>query len=158
MVFDPSAKRVIELAFEEARRLGHAYVGTEHLLLGLIAEGKSIGAKVLVAAGVDLERARGEVEALTGRGQPDMPGPLHVTTEKLLPFAPRLKPIFELATAEALKLKSTRIGTGHVLLALARDRESLAGRALTKLGVDEDALRRELDALARADGEFPPDT
>ena len=128
------------LAQEEARLLNHNYIGTEHILLGLIHEGEGVAAKVLIDLGITEERARAEVEAIIGRGGKEPSG--HV------PFTPRAKKVLELSLREALQLGHNYIGTEHILLGIVSEGEGVAVQVLTKLGVGLDAVRRAtLDAM-----------
>jgi hypothetical protein len=146
--FTDRARRVVVLAQEEARLLNHNYIGTEHLLLGLLSEGEGVGARALVSMGVDLGGARFEVEAIIGRGTDAPSG--HI------PFTPRAKKVLELSLREALQLGHNYIGTEHILLGLIREGSGVAAQALTKLGVGLDVTRqRVIDMLA---GEGAPPT
>ncbi len=125
--------KVIMLAQEESRRLGHNYVGTEQLLLGTIGEGTGIGAKVLQSMGVTLKTARIEVEKIIGRGAG------FVAVE--VPFTPRAKRVLELSLEEARQLGHNYIGTEHLLLGLIREGEGVAITVLKNLGVDSTQVR-----------------
>ena len=126
--FTEKAIKVIMLAQEEARRLGHNFVGTEQILLGLIGEGTGVAAKVLKSMGVNLKDARVEVEKIIGRGSG------FVAVE--IPFTPRAKRVLELSLEEARQLGHNYIGTEHLLLGLIREGEGVAARVLENLGVD----------------------
>ena len=130
------AIKVIMLAQEEARRLGHNFVGTEQILLGLIGEGTGIGPKVLKAMGVNLKDARQEVEKIIGRGSG------FVAVE--IPFTPRAKRVLELSLEEARQLGHNYIGTEHLLLGLIREGEGVAARVLENLGVDLSKVRSQI--------------
>ena len=134
--FTEKAIKVIMLAQEEARRLGHNFVGTEQILLGLIGEGTGIGPKVLKAMGVNLKDARVEVEKIIGRGSG------FVAVE--IPFAPRAKRVLELSLEEARQLGHNYIGTEHLLLGLIREGEGVAARVLENLGVDLSKVRSQI--------------
>ena len=131
--FTEKAIKVIMLAQEEARRLGHNFVGTEQVLLGLIGEGTGIAAKTLKSMGVNLKDARVEVEKIIGRGSG------FVAVE--IPFTPRAKRVLELSWDEARQLGHNYIGTEHLLLGLIREGEGVAARVLEKLGVDLNKVR-----------------
>jgi ATP-dependent Clp protease ATP-binding subunit ClpC len=126
--FTDRARRVVVLAQEEARLLDHNYIGTEHLLLGLIQEQEGVAASALVAMGVELQTVRTQVEEMIGRGH-DPPGG-HI------PFTPRAKKVLELSLREALQLGHDYIGTEHILLGLIREGEGVAAQVLEKLGVN----------------------
>jgi ATP-dependent Clp protease ATP-binding subunit ClpC len=134
--FTEQAIKVIMLAQEEARRLGHNFVGTEQLLLGLIAEGKGLCGKVLAEAGVNLKEARIEVEKIIGRGSGFAPAEI--------PFTPRVKRVLEASLEEARKLDTNYIGTEHLLLGLLQDSEGVAAKVLDNLGIDTSQLRNEV--------------
>ena len=134
--FSDSARRVVVLAQEEARKLNHNYIGTEHLLLGLIQEGEGIAAKALEAVQVNLDSVRGQVVEIIGRGSTPPSG--HI------PFTPRAKKVLELSLREALQLGHNYIGTEHILLGLIREGEGVAAKVLVKLGVDLERLRNQV--------------
>ena len=150
--FTERARRSIVLAQEEAQRLGNNYIGTEHILLGIISEGESLAAKVLETLGVNLAKVRQEVEAIVGRGGQ--------TVQQEMVFTPRAKRVIELAFEEARQLNHNYIGTEHLLLGLIREGEGVAARVLTNLGrrpgqgarADDLAARRRGPA-ARAQGQ-----
>jgi len=137
--FTERARRSIVLAQEEAQRLGNNYIGTEHLLLGIISEGESVAAKVLENLGVNLQKVRGEVEAIVGKGSQ--------TTQQEMVFTPRAKRVIELAFEEARALAHNYIGTEHLLLGLVREGEGVAARVLSNLGVDPSKIRSEITKL-----------
>ncbi|MBA2624296.1 MAG: hypothetical protein H0U89_01615 [Acidimicrobiia bacterium] len=140
--FTDPARRVVVLAQEEARRLGHDWIGTEHVLLGLLREQGTVAAEVLTAMGVRLDRVRGEVEGIIGRRSGTSPSG-HI------PFTPRAKKVLELSLREALHLGHNHIGTEHVLLGLLREGEGLANQVLVKLGADLPRVRQAvLDVVA----------
>jgi len=131
---------VVVLAQEEARLLNHNYIGTEHLLLGLLREGEGVAAQALLRLGISLEDVRARVGEIIGRGGSVPSG--HI------PFTPRAKKVLELSLREALALKDRHIGTEHLLLGLIREGEGLAMLILTRLGAGPQLLRaRVLDAL-----------
>lgn len=134
--FTEKAIKVIMLAQEEARRLGHNFVGTEQILLGLIGEGTGVAAKVLKSMGVNLKDARIEVEKIIGRGSG------FVAVE--IPFTPRAKRVLELSLEEARQLGHNYIGTEHLLLGLIREGEGVAARVLENLGVDLGKVRTQV--------------
>lgn len=134
--FTEKAIKVIMLAQEEARRLGHNFVGTEQILLGLIGEGTGVAAKVLKTMGVNLKDARIEVEKIIGRGSG------FVAVE--IPFTPRAKRVLELSLEEARQLGHNYIGTEHLLLGLIREGEGVAARVLENLGVDLSKVRTQV--------------
>lgn len=135
--FTDRARKVMSLANQEAQRFNHEYIGTEHILLGLIKEGAGVAAYVLKNLDVDLRKVRLEVEKLVQSG-PDM-----VTMGKL-PQTPRAKKVIEYSMIEARNLKHNYVGTEHILLGLLREQEGVAGQVLTNLGVDTDEVRSEL--------------
>jgi excisionase family DNA binding protein len=137
--FTDRARRVLTLAQEEAQRLRHNYVGTEHLLLGLVSEGEGVGARTLADMGVDIGRVRDEVESLVGRGDRTPTGEIGLT--------PRAKKAIELAVDEARRLKHHYLGTEHLLLGMLGEREGVAARVLTRLGVDLDSARGQVARL-----------
>jgi len=132
--FTERASRALLLAQEEARRLNHDYVGTEHILLGLVRLGEGVAADVLQNLGIDLERVRIEVEKLVGKGRSML-----VLGE--IPFTPRAKKVLELAMEEAQALKHNYMGTEHLLLGLIREEEGIAARVLQNLGADLEKIR-----------------
>lgn len=134
--FTEQAIKVIMLAQEEARRLGHNFVGTEQLLLGLIAEGKGIAGKVLAESAINLKDARIEVEKIIGRGSGFAPAEI--------PFTPRVKRVLEASLEEARKLDTNYIGTEHLLLGLLQDSEGVAAKVLDNLGVDTSKIRNQV--------------
>ena len=138
--FTERARKVIILAKEEARRFNHDYIGTEHILLGLIREGEGVAAAVLQKLGVSLENIRLEVEKLV------QPGP---TTQIIgdIPFTPRAKKALELAAEEARSLGHNYIGTEHLLLGLIREGEGVASQVLLNLGLDLNRVRNEVMEL-----------
>jgi ATP-dependent Clp protease ATP-binding subunit ClpA len=134
--FTERARFVFSLAQGEAQRLHHNYIGTEHLLLGLVREGDGVAAKVLVNMGVQLNDVRREVEFIIGRGDRIVLGEIGLT--------PRAKKVMELAVDEARRLNHHYIGTEHLLLGLIREEEGIAARVLEQLGVNLDAARQNV--------------
>ena len=137
--FTERARRVVVLAQEEARTLNHNYIGTEHILLGLIREGEGVAAKALESLGISLEAVRQEVEKMIGRGQQAPSG--HV------PFTPRAKQVLELSLREAKALGHDHIGTEHILLGLIREGDGVAAQVLVKLGAGLDRTRQQVVQL-----------
>ncbi len=137
--FTDQSRRVVVLAQEEARLLNHHYIGTEHLLLGLISEGEGVAAQALTALGVTLEAARAQVEEAIGEGR-EAPG-LHV------PFTPAAKNVLEVSLREALKLGHNHIGPEHILLGLVRESANVAVQILVTLGADPRGVREKVLAL-----------
>ncbi len=137
--FTDRARRVVVLAQEEARMLNHNYIGTEHILLGLIHEGEGVAAKGLEALGISLEAVRAQVEEIIGQGQQAPSG--HI------PFTPRAKKVLELSLREALQLGHNYIGTEHILLGLIREGEGVAAQVLVKLGADLNRVRQQVIQL-----------
>ncbi|MGH3728577.1 MAG: ATP-dependent Clp protease ATP-binding subunit [Micromonosporaceae bacterium] len=159
--FTDRARRVVVLAQEEARMLNHNYIGTEHILLGLIHEGEGVAAKALESLGISLEGVRQQVEEIIGQGQQAPSG--HI------PFTPRAKKVLELSLREALQLGHNYIGTEHILLGLIREGEGVAAQVLVKLGADLNRVRQQViqllsgyqgkePAAAGATGEAAPST
>ncbi|MEW6227075.1 MAG: ATP-dependent Clp protease ATP-binding subunit [Bacillota bacterium] len=138
------AQRVLQLSQEEARRLGHDVVGTEHLLLGLVGEGQGIAARALQNLGINLDNVREAVENMVGKGDPER--------VRMLTLTPRAKKVLELAMAEARQLGQGYIGTEHILLGLIREGEGIAAQVLGSLGADLEKVRKEVVSLL---GEAP---
>src|SRR5919201_1062024 len=134
--FTDRARRVVVLAQEEARLLNHNYIGTEHILLGLIHEGEGVAAKALESLGISLEAVRSQVEEIIGQGGSSPSG--HI------PFTPRAKKVLELSLREALQLGHNYIGTEHILLGLIREGEGVAAQVLVKLGADLNRVRQQV--------------
>ncbi len=134
--FTDRARRVVVLAQEEARLLNHNYIGTEHILLGLIHEGEGVAAKSLESLGISLEAVRAQVEEIIGQGGNSPSG--HI------PFTPRAKKVLELSLREALQLGHNYIGTEHILLGLIREGEGVAAQVLVKLGADLSRVRQQV--------------
>jgi ATP-dependent Clp protease ATP-binding subunit ClpC len=138
--FTDRARRVLVMAQEEAKLLGHGFIGTEHLLLGLVAEGEGVGAKALAAVGVDLADVRARVLAVVPAGGP-VDGPA--------PFTPRSKKVLEMSLREALGLGHNYIGTEHLLLGLLREREGVGAQVLMAAGVRlEDVQAKVVELLS----------
>jgi ATP-dependent Clp protease ATP-binding subunit ClpC len=137
--FTDRARRVVVLAQEEARMLNHNYIGTEHILLGLIHEGEGVAAKALESMNISLEAVRSQVEEIIGQGQAAPTG--HI------PFTPRAKKVLELSLREALQLGHNYIGTEHILLGLIREGEGVAAQVLQKLGADLNRVRQTVIQL-----------
>ena len=134
--FTDRSRRVLVLAQEEARLLNHNFIGTEHILLGLIHEGEGVAAKVLESLGISLERVREKVEETIG--------PAGSSTTGSPPFTPRAKKVLELALREALQLGHNYIGTEHILLGLVREGEGVAAQVLVSLGGDLSRVRQQV--------------
>ena len=148
--FTDRARRVVVLAQEEARMLNHNYIGTEHILLGLIHEGEGVAAKALESLGISLEAVRQQVEAIIGQGQQAPSG--HI------PFTPRAKKVLDLSLREALQLGHNFIGTEHILLGLIREGEGVAAQVLIRLGADLNRVRQQVIQLLHGSGGEEPVT
>ena len=131
--FNVAARRVVIIANNEARKLNHHYIGTEHILLGLLHEGEGVAARALESLGISLEGVRQRVEEIVGHGQ--------VTPGGHIPFTPRAKKVLELSLREALQLGHNYIGTEHILLGLMREGEGVAARILADMGADAERVR-----------------
>src|SRR5437879_7368903 len=143
--FTERARRVLTLAQEEALRFNHNYIGTEHLLLGLVREGEGVAAKVLSNLGVELNRVRSAVEFIIGRGDRMVVGEIGLT--------PRAKKVIELAVDEARRLGHHYIGTEHLLLGLVREGEGIAAGVLESLGVNLEKVRTQtIQVLSQSGG------
>ncbi|HJO06234.1 MAG TPA: Clp protease N-terminal domain-containing protein, partial [Chloroflexota bacterium] len=134
--FTERAKKVLVYAQDEATRFNHNYIGTEHLLLGLLREGDGIAAKVLGNLGAELNKVRSAVEFIIGRGERMVVGDINLT--------PRAKRVIELAVEEARRLGHNYIGTEHLLLGLVREGEGIAAGVLESLGVNLDKVRAQV--------------
>ncbi|OZB79047.1 MAG: NDP-hexose 4-ketoreductase, partial [Microbacterium sp. 14-71-5] len=146
--FTDRARRVVVLAQEEAKMLNHNYIGTEHILLGLIHEGEGAAAKALESLGISLESVREQVQDIIGQGQQQPTG--HI------PFTPRAKKVLELSLREALQLGHNYIGTEHILLGLIREGEGVAAQVLVKLGADLNKVRQQvIQMLSGSPGREP---
>ena len=143
--FTDRARRTVVLAQEEARLLQHNYIGTEHLLLGLIHEGEGVAAKALESLGIGLAAVRQQVEEIIGRGQQAPSG--HI------PFTPRAKKVLELALREAIQLGHNYIGTEHILLGLIREGDGVAAQVLVRLGADLNRTRQRVIEVLHGHGE-----
>ena len=146
--FTPRAQQVLALARKEADRFNHNYIGTEHVLLGLIKLGQGVAVSVLQRMGLDLESVRMEVEKEVGTG-PDQ------KKSSNIPYTPRVKKVLSLANKEAKQLNHSYVGTEHILLGLLREGEGMASRVLTSLNVDLPTTRNEV--LAEIDPNFSSD-
>ncbi len=134
--FTERARQVVVLAQDEARALKHNYIGTEHLLLGLLREEEGIAARALQSLDITVEEVRAQVARIVGQGE-------EVTTGQI-PFTPRAKKVLELALREGLSLGHNHIGTEHVLLGLVRENEGVAARILLDFGADAETIRNEI--------------
>jgi ClpA/ClpB-like protein len=134
--FTDRARRVVVLAQEEARLLNHNYIGTEHILLGLIQERDGVAARALESLDISLEAARAQVKEIIGHGAK--------TPSQHIPFTPRAKKVLELSLREALQLSHNYIGTEHILLGLIREGEGVAAQVLTTLGAGLDRVRQQV--------------
>ena len=137
--FTDRARRVVVLAQEEARMLNHNYIGTEHILLGLLREEEGLAARVLESLDITVERVRAQVVRIVGSGEE--------VTSGQIPFTPRAKKVLELALREALSLGHNYIGTEHILLGLVREGEGVAAQVLQKLGADLARVREAVVEL-----------
>jgi ATP-dependent Clp protease ATP-binding subunit ClpC len=137
--FTDRARRVVVLAQEEARLLNHDYLGTEHLLLGLIHEAQGVAARALESLGISLEAVRAQVEEIIGQGQS--------APAAHIPFTPRAKKVLELSLRESEHLDHDHIGTEHILLGLVREGEGVAAQVLVKLGADLSRVRQQVIQL-----------
>ncbi|MGF2716875.1 Clp protease N-terminal domain-containing protein, partial [Bacillus cereus] len=133
--FTERAQKVLALSQEEAIRIGHNNIGTEHILLGLVREGEGIAAKALIALGLSPEKVQKEVEALIGRG---------TEASQTVHYTPRAKKVIELSMDEARKLGHSYVGTEHILLGLIREGEGVAARVLNNLGVSLNKARQQV--------------
>src|SRR5215210_7776817 len=131
--FTERAREVVVLAQEEARALKHNYIGTEHILLGLLREPDGVSRRALSNFGVSLEEVRGQVARIVGQGDE--------VTAGQIPFTPRAKKVLELSLREALSIGHNYIGSEHILLGLARENDGVAARILLNFGADSDTLR-----------------
>src|SRR5690625_5917033 len=146
--FTDRARRVVVLAQDEARLLNHNYIGTEHILLGLIHEAEGVGAKALEALGVTLDAVREQVRDIIAEG--------NQTPSGHIPFTPRAKTVLELSLREALQLGHNYIGTDHILLGLLREGEGTAVKVLSRLKAEPAAVRQEvIERLSGYQGKEP---
>jgi ATP-dependent Clp protease ATP-binding subunit ClpC len=143
-LFTERARQVVVLAQDEARALKHNYIGTEHILLGLLREEEGLAARVLESLDITVEEVRGQVVQIVGQGD-------EVTTGQI-PFTPRGKKVLELAQREALSLAHNYIGTEHILLGLVHENEGVAARVLLDLGADAETIRDAVIAMLSAQG------
>ena len=134
--FTERARQVVVLAQEEARTLKHNYIGTEHILLGLLREEEGLAARVLESLDITVERVRAQVVRIVGSGEE--------VTSGQIPFTPRAKKVLELALREAIALKQKTITDGHIALGLLREGQGLAAKVLADEGVDLAGLRRDI--------------
>src|SRR6516225_3481761 len=141
--FTDRARRVVVLAQDEARMLNHNYIGTEHILLGLIREGEGVAARALESLGISREAVRRRVEEIIGQGRQAPSGQI--------PLTPRAKKVLELSLREALQLGHNDVGTEHILLGLIREGEGVAAQVLVKLGADLTGVRQQVDQLLGGD-------
>jgi ATP-dependent Clp protease ATP-binding subunit ClpA len=146
--FNDRAKRVLALAQDEAIRLNHNYIGTEHLLLGLVREGEGVAARALDALGIELSKIRRAVELIIGRGE-------STTSPAEITLSPRTKKVIELAIDESRRLGHTHVGTEHLLLGLVREGEGIASGVLQSFGVPLDRLRQQVMATLAQPGVDP---
>src|SRR5438067_6983894 len=145
--FTERARKVLSLAQEEAQRFQHNYIGTEHLLLGLVREGEGVAAKVLSNLGVELNKVRSAVEFIIGRGDRIVLGEIALT--------PRAKKVIELAVDEARRMNHHYIGTEHLLLGLVREGEGIAAGVLESLGVNLEKVRTQTILVLSQSGVLP---
>ena len=146
--FSERAKKVLTLAQEEAERSHHSYIGTEHLLLGLMREGEGIAHQVLMNLGVDISKVRQTVESVIGRNE-------RIIIQQIIPTS-RVKRVIEISFEEARRMGHNFVGTEHLLLALVLEGEGIAAHVLQDLGATEQAVRSEIDRLLAAGTEGEP--
>src|SRR5947209_13068764 len=147
--FTERARKVLSLAQEEAQRFQHNYIGTEHLLLGLVREGEGVAARVLANLGVELYKVRQAVEFIIGRGDRIVLGEIGLT--------PRAKKVIELGVDEARRLNQHYIGTEHILLGLVREGEGIAAGVLESMGVRLEQVRSRTIKMLKGEGNAPAD-
>jgi ATP-dependent Clp protease ATP-binding subunit ClpC len=140
--FTERARQVVVLAQDEARALKHNYIGTEHILLGLLREEEGLAARVLESLEITVEEVRGAVAQVIGQGEE--------VTMGQIPFTPRAKKVLELSLKEALAMNHNYIGTEHILLGLVRENEGVAARILAQLGAPADVVRNEVGRVLGA--------
>jgi ATP-dependent Clp protease ATP-binding subunit ClpC len=140
--FTERARQVVVLAQDEAHLLKHNYIGTEHILLGLLREEEGLAARVLESLEIKVEEVRGAIAQVIGRGDE--------VTMGQIPFTPRAKKVLELSLKEALAMNHNYIGTEHVLLGLVRENEGVASRILAQLGAPADVIRNEVGRMLGA--------
>jgi len=150
--YTDQARRVVVLSQEEARMLGHNYIGTEHILLGLLHEGTGVAARALTELGSSLAEARTQIEEIIGRGDPAHPLEGHI------PFTPRAKKVLELASRESRDLGHNYVGTEHILLGLMREGDGVGAQVLKRAGAEQPAVRHQVLQLlhSRPEDEVPP--
>jgi ATP-dependent Clp protease ATP-binding subunit ClpA len=149
--FTDGARRVVVMAQEEARMLNHNYIGTEHILVGLVRDDDGVAGEGLESLGISVEAVRQQVEEIVGKGEQAPSG--HV------PFTPRAKKVLELSLREALQLGHDYIGTGHILLGLIREGDGVAAQVLVRLGADLNQMRQQvIQRLHRFPGEDEPES
>src|SRR5205814_4536276 len=146
--FNDRAKRVLALAQDEAIRFNHNYIGTEHLLLGLVREGEGVAARVLDSLGVELSKVRTAVEFIIGRGD-------QTTSPSEITLSPRTKKVIELAIDESRRMGQPQLGPEHILLGLVREGEGIASGVIESLGVTLSAVRTRLLELLAESGTVP---
>src|SRR3712207_5968776 len=144
--FTERARKVLQLAQEEAQRFNHNYIGTEHILLGLVREGDGVAARVLNNLGIELHKVRSAVEFIIGRGDRMVMGEIGLT--------PRAKRVIELAVDEARRLNHHYIGTEHLLLGLVREGEGIAAGVLESLGVSLEKVRAQVMQVVSSQGSY----
>jgi ATP-dependent Clp protease ATP-binding subunit ClpA len=147
--FTERARQVVVLAQDESRTLKHNYIGTEHLLLGLLREEEGLAARVLESLDITVEEVRAQVERVVGHGD-------EVTTGQI-PFTPRAKKVLELSLREAMALKHNYIGTEHILLGLVRENEGVAARILLDFDADAETIRNQTIGMLSGPGRRAPD-
>ena len=145
--FTDQAQRVVVAAQDEARKLNHDFIGTEHILLGLTREEQGAAASALQSLGISLEAVRQQVEQIIGRGQQAPSG--HI------PFTPRAKKVLEFSLRESQQLRHEHIGAEHILLGLIREGEGIAAQVLARLGADLNRVRQVIDLPDRQQGNKP---
>src|ERR671931_2046690 len=144
--FTERARKVLQLAQEESRRFNHNYIGTEHILLGLVREGEGVAARVLNNLGIELHKVRSAVEFIIGRGDRMVMGEIGLT--------PRAKRVIELAVDEARRLNHHYIGTEHLLLGLVREGEGIAAGVLESLGVSLEKVRAQVIEVLKSSSSY----
>ena len=147
--FTERARRVVVLSQQEARELNHDWIGTEHILLGLIHEGEGIAARAITSTGVSLAAARQAVEDIVPRGADPLPPAGHI------PFTPQAKKVLELSLREALQLGHDYIGTEHIMLGLLREGDGVAAQVLVSMGIDLNRARQLVIELLSGHPEEP---
>ena len=142
--FTERAKKVLTLAQEEAERSHHSYIGTEHLLLGLLLEGEGLAAKVLTNLGVEINKVRATIESVLGRNE-------GIVVQQIIPTS-RMKKVIEISFEEARRMGNNYIGTEHLLLGLLIENEGIAARVLDDLGANLEKVREEIDRMLHESG------